>query len=297
MATKSEKRDLGTYRKAVERIARALRRRFESGELRANTDDDYARSARDPSFVCPMWKLEEECERRFIGSQESALLVHAGSPRRRGVERFDWRGKEGGPSLLGSAAIAMALDVLAFAKGKGWTEPKAIAVGRRPVVALVGGVTPSDGTGWRTALEQLRATYRAEVERLADELEPRIRAGEFSGYGVDEAPRHQRLEGELLASHPMLASLRRDRTDLNDCNGPSLAIVGVSEWVARRDALLEADGSGLGVGEANAAECLAMDVMHEAATRGWVQPFAFTFSDEGAGPFEVRRRAGRGRAA
>jgi hypothetical protein len=300
MATKTKKRNVGTYRKAVERIARALRRRFESGELRANTDEDYARSARDPSVVLPMWKIEEECEKRFIVTQEAALLVHSASPRRRGVERFDWRGKEGGPSLQGSAAMAMALDVLAYAKGKGWTERQPIAGNRQPSVALVGANgAPSVGEGWCAAVEQLRALYSAEVERLAEEFEPRIRAGEFSGYDASEAARYDQLADELRASHPMLDSL--DRPELNDCNGPSIALVGVSDWPARRDALIDAyfkaEGVEIGFGEADASECLAMDVLDAAARRGWVKPYAICFGDEGGGPFEVIRRSGKRRAA
>lgn len=153
------------------------------------------------------------------------------------------------------------------------------------------------GGAWRAAIEHLRMLYRAEVERLAEEYEPRIRAGEFSGYDAAEMARYHQLEEELLASHPMLESLRKDRSSLNDCNGPSLAIVGISGWVARREALIDADGRGIGFGEADAAECLAMDVMHTAAERGWVKPFAICFGDEGDGPFEAIRRAGKKRAA
>lgn len=133
----------------------------------------------------------------------------------------------------------------------------------------------------------LGRSYAAEVKRIATRLHARIAAGDFSGRWPEDAgealagsPRFEGLERELVL-HPWLA----DR-------GGALAVVAASSWFWR------AVGSDLDlrdVGERGeptcltltAAECLAHDVLAEAASRRWVRRWTDLRDPE---PYEVRGR-------
>jgi hypothetical protein len=117
---------------------------------------------------------------------------------------------------------------------------------------------------WEAGVTQVREAYAAEVQRLAAEFEPRIRAGAFSGCD-DDGPRYSRLEQEL-ASHPWCAA-----EDLGHL------VLACSSWPsrARRAAVDPESGEEVGLGELLAGDCLAHDVLQEAVRCGWLGPLRF----------------------
>ncbi len=140
----------GTYHRAVECVASVLRPRFESGELRGWIEDydsercspwnvkkgkdgeperDAAGLAvlvrRETLWIPPMWRIERACTRLFITSPNAALnVLQSASALGRSKAPFRWRGRPRSTSLLGSAEAAMAVDVLAYARARGWSKPK-----------------------------------------------------------------------------------------------------------------------------------------------------------------------------
>jgi hypothetical protein len=110
------------YPRAVEAVATALRSRFESGEFRGWKDgdlDEFTYTRR------PWHRLERECARRFITTPARALGVLACSPSAGVDEAWRWTWREVSEvSLLGAAETAMAIDVLHFARERGWSKPQ-----------------------------------------------------------------------------------------------------------------------------------------------------------------------------
>ncbi len=113
------------YPAAVERVAIALRPRFESGELRGWTGEDFEGK---PRALDPLSRIENECRRRYIKNPLRALAIILHSP---STEAGDWRWErvDAGVSLLAAAESAMAKDVLQLARERGWTKPRR---GERP---------------------------------------------------------------------------------------------------------------------------------------------------------------------
>lgn len=117
------------YPAAVERVATALRPRFESGELRGSIDADFEkpngemRRGRDP-----LTKIADECARRYIKTPLRALAVLEFSRYSSALdpgqgEEWHWNRAGAGTCLLGAAVDAMAKDVLRFARERGWSKP------------------------------------------------------------------------------------------------------------------------------------------------------------------------------
>lgn len=121
------------YLAEVERFAEGLRPRFEAGELRKNVPSDYP-AAQTPGAIpdTPMERLERLCEERFglngrryyearIPEVEAAAhLVLAVSPHV--VVAVD---DDDGAMIWDQACHAVALDVLASARSRGWTRRRA----------------------------------------------------------------------------------------------------------------------------------------------------------------------------
>jgi hypothetical protein len=112
------------YQGAVQRIATALRPRFESGELRGwiEGDERIARRGNPPT-----WKIERECTRRFIRSIREAGIVLLAAPDDTlapAANDFDR------PEHV--ATTAMAQDVLRYARAQGWTKPRPGEAGAHP---------------------------------------------------------------------------------------------------------------------------------------------------------------------
>jgi hypothetical protein len=106
------------YPVAVERAAKVLRRRFESGELRGWVDGDADRfREEDP----PFFLLEDEVSERWVKTPIQAIAILARSPNAARVATWEWTQSEG-QSLRGAAVETMALDVLAYARARGWTR-------------------------------------------------------------------------------------------------------------------------------------------------------------------------------
>ncbi len=116
------------------------------------------------------------------------------------------------------------------------------------------------------------ALYEEEMERLADELRPRILAGEFSdASGRDGAPGWMVLMRHLEETHPWMTTQRKQ-----------LVTTAASRWLDREEKALTdpADGKVLSGGiscEAglDALECMAHDVLAVAAARGWVKRMGY----------------------
>ncbi len=117
---------------------------------------------------------------------------------------------------------------------------------------------------FEAAWEAMRAAYRREVERLADELRPRFLAQEFVGYEDENgrkqngAPRYMRIEYELYRRHPWFRT----------ANG-AIAVMACSphSMASHNDVEITTAPCTRGSG----AECLATDVLMLAAERGWIR--------------------------
>jgi hypothetical protein len=123
---KTRERDLlqpyeDLYPRAVERIAVALRPRFESGELRGWRDGDGELGIHVPGEP-PSFKIEDECARRWVTTPVRAIAVLSISPNAETVTTWEFKGSGGGQPLRGAAVETMALDVIAFARAQGWTK-------------------------------------------------------------------------------------------------------------------------------------------------------------------------------
>lgn len=121
---------------------------------------------------------------------------------------------------------------------------------------------------WGALLSRARTIYRREVERLATELRPRIRAGDFSGSedGGRGGPMFCHLEWELQSTHRWCA----DAVD-SDSDGPmGLLILACSTWPRRVDQMAEAER--VNTHPVVASECIAHDVLAVAAKRRWIAP-------------------------
>lgn len=112
------------YPRAVEAVATALRKRFEAGELRGWVDGDADRYT--GRRLDPQTKIENECARRWIKTPVRALGVLATSSNRQGTEADEWvwNSTDLACTLQGAACIAMALDVLQYARKQGWSRPQ-----------------------------------------------------------------------------------------------------------------------------------------------------------------------------
>jgi hypothetical protein len=106
------------YPRAVEAVATALRKRFESGELRGWIDADAELKG---TTLAPLWRLERECGRKYIKTPIRALGVLRFSPH---ADANRWRWDEFKGCLLSAAEEAMARDVLHFARTRGWSKPQ-----------------------------------------------------------------------------------------------------------------------------------------------------------------------------
>ncbi len=119
-----------TYAFAVEAVATILRPRFESGELvewSPNDDrwEDAPNLPRREWASIPNHQVEATCGRLFITSETAAFVVltWASPAAKRAGEWFDVVGKNcelPRCALDASAKDAMAVDVFAFARRKGW---------------------------------------------------------------------------------------------------------------------------------------------------------------------------------
>ncbi len=117
---------------------------------------------------------------------------------------------------------------------------------------------------FEAAFEAMRAAYRREVERLADELQPRFLADEFVGWedengGVQNgAPRYMRIENELARRHPWFRTA-----------ASAIAVMACSphSTAPHNDVEITTAPCTRGSG----AECLATDVLMLAAERGWIR--------------------------
>jgi hypothetical protein len=115
-------------------------------------------------------------------------------------------------------------------------------------------------------LSALAALYQAELERLVEELRPRILAGDFSGSTAppNDEPRHMHLEAELRASHPWVRTSHGAR-----------AVLACSSWPDHRDcSRYELDGWH---DRDLAAESMAHDVLAVASRRGWIKPYRLRY--------------------
>lgn len=95
----------------VERCAMALRAKFEDGTLRGFVSGDAGSS--------PLFRLQDECEKRFIRSPQDAAIVLLGASRSSlapAEADFDR------PEHI--ATVAMAVDVLNRARANGWSKPQ-----------------------------------------------------------------------------------------------------------------------------------------------------------------------------
>jgi hypothetical protein len=112
------------YPAAVEKVATALRPRFESGELRGWISGDADRYS--GRRLDPLTKIEFECERRWVTTPVRALGALAMSPNKTGTsaDEWVWNATDLSCTLRGAASIAMARDVLAFARERGWSKPQ-----------------------------------------------------------------------------------------------------------------------------------------------------------------------------
>ena len=118
-----------TYRAAVEAVATILRPRFESGELRGWRDSDGDKCGpllpKRKQVRPPYWRIGDACRDLFIRSETAAFVVltWASPTGKREAEWFDVMGKNcrlPSCALDTAAGEAMAHDVLAFARRRGW---------------------------------------------------------------------------------------------------------------------------------------------------------------------------------
>jgi hypothetical protein len=121
-------------------------------------------------------------------------------------------------------------------------------------------------------LATLADQYEEEIHRLADELQPRILAGEFSGI-PGGWPGWLVLASHLEGSNKWLATRRRRLVTLAACR-----------WLEREEKaltdpmdghLLSGGVVGDGVDDRAAGECMSHDVLAVAAARGWVKRMGF----------------------
>jgi hypothetical protein len=132
-----------------------------------------------------------------------------------------------------------------------------------------------------SAARLLRAAYQAEIDRLADFLSSRIRAGEFSGHS-DEGPRYLRLVDELRATHPWLQGVDLPRSSCDETRTGRL-VFACSRWFDNQEKALR----GLGGWDDDPAEAMAHDTLAVAAARGWVKPMRYVNCHE---PYALLRR-------
>jgi hypothetical protein len=119
-----------TYRFAVEAVATILRPRFESGELVPWSPNDArwekaTAGSRAEYAAIPNNQVEAACRDLFITSETAAFVVltWASPAARRAGEWFDVMGEDcrlPSCALDTSAKEAMAHDVIAYARRKGW---------------------------------------------------------------------------------------------------------------------------------------------------------------------------------
>jgi hypothetical protein len=118
------------YLSEVGRLARALRPRFEAGELRATTDEDLER-LRSGVASTPFQELERLCTEHFgltvvarekpdatlyEGDHVAAHAILAVSPSAEDVDVGDWN------HPASWAASAVTWDVLRLARSRGWSR-------------------------------------------------------------------------------------------------------------------------------------------------------------------------------
>ncbi len=124
------------YMAEVQRFAETLRPRFESGELRGYTDDDGVRDMRERpgkprpgAWRAPLFRLEDLCEQHFgldVDAPETDAAAQEVFRRAyliRSVSPSDALLTEDAQPIAGQATIAVAGDVLAIARARGWYEP------------------------------------------------------------------------------------------------------------------------------------------------------------------------------
>lgn len=110
------------YRHAVACVAWVLRPRFLRGELRGWREGDgdlwTVLVPKSKQVKPPLFRVETACEELFIKRPQAALDVLAVS--RQAGESWDWTRPGMAASLQAVAASRMALDVVAYARRKGW---------------------------------------------------------------------------------------------------------------------------------------------------------------------------------
>ncbi len=120
------------------------------------------------------------------------------------------------------------------------------------------------------ALETLRTVYRAEIERLAQELRPRFESGELHGYNNEDGDRESLPCGAPLDAPVICAPihlLERRIEERMASTFPDAYLVlacSPSEDKIEDAALTDAKNA--------AAECVGNDVLRIARARGWYRP-------------------------
>ena len=109
----------GDYRRRLEQLAKRLRPKLESGELREWWDEDGDRYPRRRGrWAPPLWRLEHVCQRAFARTEEDALLTLAVSPAAKHLDACVQLG-----DVCQSVSEAVAEDLLALARRRGWYRP------------------------------------------------------------------------------------------------------------------------------------------------------------------------------
>jgi hypothetical protein len=162
------------YLAEVERIAEALRPRFESGELRCWTDEDgdeieARRRAGDREWLPPLWRIERFSAdwlgmdpkaqgEAFNEGCRVAYLVRLVSPHEDETEDAQ--------PAIGQAMEAVGRDVLDAAGRRGWLQPTPVATPPTPAAP-----TPEELKGReREARENLAAARQQALQVVPEAL-------------------------------------------------------------------------------------------------------------------------------